>query len=81
MGYAIDYVDLQPICGPDMNWHNVVSQFVEVKCMLLRCMLQLKADMWRVSLFTGQGKDKYYLFRFLGFKLRICEHYLNKVTQ
>lgn len=80
-GNAIDYADLEPICVSDMNWHNVISQSVEVKCLFFRCRLQLKADRWRLSLFIGQGGDKPCLSCFPGSKLRICKHDLNKVTQ
>lgn len=47
-----------------------------------RCRSQLKADRWRSSFFIGQrGANKHYLSCFLGSKLRVCEHDLNKVTQ
>ncbi len=55
-GNAIDYADLEPICASDMNWHNVISQSVEVKCLFFRCRLQLGADRWRFSLCIGQGE-------------------------
>lgn len=45
--YAIDYVDSESVFAPDMNWHNVIGQSVEVKCRL-----QLKADRCKVSLFA-----------------------------
>lgn len=67
-----------------LTWTGImlsVSQSVEVKCLFFRCRLQLKADRWRLPLFTGQEGDKHCLSCFLGSKLRICEHDLNKVTQ
>lgn len=78
---ATDYVSLEPICASDMNWHNVISQSVEVKCLFFRCRLQLKADRWRLYLFIGQGGDKHCLSGFLGSKLSICKRGLNKGTQ
>lgn len=80
-GTAIDYVSLKPISASDMNWHNVITQSVEVKSLFFRCRLQLKADRWRLSLVTGQGEDKHGLSCFLSSKLRIWEHDLNKVTK
>lgn len=67
-----------------LTWTGImlsVSQLKSNVWLFFRCRLQLKAGRWRLSLFTGQGEDKHCLSCFLGSKLRICEHDLNKVTQ
>lgn len=51
-GNAIDYVGLEPIRALHVNWHNVISQSVIVKCLLFRCKLQLRANRWKLSLFS-----------------------------
>lgn len=69
-GSTTDFAGLEPICASDMNWHNVISQSVEVKCLFSGCKLQWKAGRWRLSLFVSQGEYKHCLSCFLDSKLR-----------
>lgn len=35
-GNAINSVSLEAICALNMNWHNVISQSLLIKCLLVR---------------------------------------------